>query len=181
MKCGREKQTGIVRAPSLATLLATSAPALPAWAPLDIGGWATTRLWSVFAAISSPSRRFHSARTSAEGAHPRIPGWIRPANRTWGIWREEQKMPSKSQIDLALQRVSQSRLTGDWKTILTLRGKNHLTTRLHSGDERHPQTPKGHPGKAVRPGSRLAGCRPARRYQYRTDQTGNESGSDPRF
>ena len=53
--------------------------------------------------ISSASRLFHSARTSAEGAQPRIPGWMRPAKRTCGMWREEQKMPSKSQIAFALE------------------------------------------------------------------------------
>jgi hypothetical protein len=37
-----------------------------------------------------------------EGAQPRIPGWMRPGNRTWGIWREEQNMPSKSQMAFAL-------------------------------------------------------------------------------
>ena len=41
------------------------------------------RLSSVVA-ISSASRLFHSARTSAEGAQPRIPGWMRPAKRDVG-------------------------------------------------------------------------------------------------
>jgi hypothetical protein len=45
---------------------------------------------SLLAAISSPSRVFHVDRTSAEGAQPRIPGWMRPGNLTWGMWREEQ-------------------------------------------------------------------------------------------
>lgn len=69
--------------------------------------------------MSSPSRLFHSARISGEGAQPRIPGWIRPAKRTPGIlWCVsfhfdgqcrgrfiycllEQNMPSKSQMALA--------------------------------------------------------------------------------
>ena len=52
--------------------------------------------------IRSASRRFHSARISALGAQPKIPGCIRPGNRTCGMLREEQYMPSKSQIALAL-------------------------------------------------------------------------------
>ena len=32
-----------------------------------------------------------------------MPGWMRPANLTPGMWREEQLMPSKSQIALALR------------------------------------------------------------------------------
>lgn len=52
--------------------------------------------------ISSASRRFHSARISALGAQPRMPGWMRPGKRRWGIWRDEQKMPSKSHIAFAL-------------------------------------------------------------------------------
>ena len=31
-----------------------------------------------------------------------MPGCIRPGKRMWGMWREEQKMPSKSQIAFAL-------------------------------------------------------------------------------
>ena len=63
--------------------------------------------------ISSDSRRFQSARTSAEGAQPRMPGWIRPGKRTCGIWREEAKMPSKSQIALALLGLLSQRKTYD--------------------------------------------------------------------
>ena len=57
---------------------------------------------SLVVLMSSASRRFHSARISAEGAQPRMPGWMRPGNLRWGMWREEQKMPSKSQIAFAL-------------------------------------------------------------------------------
>ena len=53
--------------------------------------------------MSSASRRFHSARISALGAQPRMPGWMRPGKRMWGRWREEQNMPSKSQMALALR------------------------------------------------------------------------------
>jgi len=49
-------------------------------------GRATSRS-SLFAAISSPSRLFQFSRTSADGAHPRMPGWMRPANLTWGMCR----------------------------------------------------------------------------------------------
>lgn len=93
--------TGMVRAPSLPTFALVASAAEPAWTFCGSGGLATSRL-VVLAAISSPSRRFHSARTSADGAQPRIPGWMRPAKRTWGICREEQKMPSKSQMAFAL-------------------------------------------------------------------------------
>lgn len=65
--------TGIVLAPSVAILSLRLSSALPACALLGSGGFATSRL-VVLAAINSPSRRFHSARTSADGAHPRIPG-----------------------------------------------------------------------------------------------------------
>lgn len=99
------RHTGIVRAPSLATFSLISSEALPAWVFVGFGGCATIRSSIVFAEISSPSRRFHSARTSAEGAHPKIPGWIKPAKRTCGMWREEQKIPSKSQIAFALQQI----------------------------------------------------------------------------
>ena len=94
---------GIVRAPSSPTRFATSAEADPAWAFWLNGGLATSRLRCVWVEISSPSRRFHSARISADGAQPRMPGWMSPGNRTWGMCREEQKMPSKSQIALALE------------------------------------------------------------------------------
>ena len=94
---------GMVRAPSFPTFALISSEALPAWTFCGSGGWATTRLESVLALMSSPSRRFHSARISAEGAQPRMPGWIRPGKRTCGMCRDEQNMPSKSQIALALE------------------------------------------------------------------------------
>lgn len=53
--------------------------------------------------MRAPSRSFHVLRTSGEGAQPRMPGWMRPANLTPGMWREEQLMPSKSQMALALR------------------------------------------------------------------------------
>lgn len=59
--------------------------AAPACAPFGSGGLATSRSAEAFAAISSPSRRFHSARISAVGAQPRIPGWMRPGKRTPGM------------------------------------------------------------------------------------------------
>lgn len=68
------KHTGIVRAPSLATLLLVASSALPAWVFRGSGGCATIRSATVLAAISSPSRLFHSASTSVEGAHPKMPG-----------------------------------------------------------------------------------------------------------
>ena len=49
-------------------------------------GRATSRS-SLFAAISSPSRLFHVASTSADGAQPMMPGWIRPGNLTPGMCR----------------------------------------------------------------------------------------------
>ena len=57
---------------------------------------------SLVVLMSSDSRRFQSARMEALGAQPRIPGWMRPGKRMWGRWRLEQKMPSKSQMALAL-------------------------------------------------------------------------------
>lgn len=87
------------------TLSVISADAFPACTFFGCGGCATIRS-VVLAAISSPSRLFHVARTSADGAQPRIPGWMRPGNRTPGICRVEQKMPSKSQIALALESES---------------------------------------------------------------------------
>lgn len=65
-------------------------------------GKATSRSFSLLLATSSASRVFQVSRTSAEGAQPRMPGWMSPANLTWGMCRLEQKMPSKSQIALAL-------------------------------------------------------------------------------
>jgi len=115
---------GIVLAPSLPTFSLISSEAVPAWTFCGFGGWATIRS-SLLAAISSPSLVFHVLRTcadqswvwismmdrltSAEGAHPRIPGWMSPGNLTWGMWREVQKIPSKSQIALALYVESASR------------------------------------------------------------------------
>jgi hypothetical protein len=97
----------MVLAPSLPTFSFKVASADPACTFLGCGGSATTReCVCAQASISSPSRLFQVARTSAEGAQPRIPGWIRPAKRTPGMWREEQKMPSKSQMAFALGFVS---------------------------------------------------------------------------
>lgn len=93
---------GIVLAPSLPIFSFTDASAEPAWTLVGLGGSATVRLRCVCVEINSPSRLFQSSRTSGEGAQPRTPGWIRPAKRTPGMCREEQKMPSKSQIALAL-------------------------------------------------------------------------------
>lgn len=67
----------------------------------DTHGRATTRS-RVFVAINSASRLFHVSRSSADGAQPRMPGWMRPANLTWGMCRLVQKIPSKSQMALAL-------------------------------------------------------------------------------
>lgn len=77
--------TGIVRAPSRATFPRRWSGALPEWAPCGSGGLATSRSDVAFAVMSSPSRRFHSARTSADGAQAIIPGWMRPGNRTPGM------------------------------------------------------------------------------------------------
>lgn len=71
----------MVRAPSRPTLALVSSDAEPAWTFWGLGGWATI-LSSLFAAMSSPSRLFQVSRTSGDGAHPRIPGWIRPGNLT---------------------------------------------------------------------------------------------------
>lgn len=80
---------GMVRAPSRPTLALMSSEAEPAWTFSGLGGWATMRS-SLLAAISSPSRLFHVARTSADGAQPRIPGWMRPGNLTCGMCRDVQ-------------------------------------------------------------------------------------------
>lgn len=93
---------GIVLAPSLPTLSETSLLALPAWTFIGSGGRATLRSASLLASMSSPSRLFQVARTSADGAQPMMPGWMSPANLTFGMCREVQKMPSKSQMALAL-------------------------------------------------------------------------------
>lgn len=76
---------GTVRAPSLPTFSLMEASPLPAWTLMGWGGCATSRSMWAHEEISSPSRLFHSARTSAEGAQPRIPGWMRPGNLTWGM------------------------------------------------------------------------------------------------
>lgn len=93
---------GTVRAPSLPTFSLTSLLAVPAWTLLGSGGRATSRSMCEQASIRPASRSFQILRTSGEGAQPRMPGWMRPANLTPGMWREEQLMPSKSQIALAL-------------------------------------------------------------------------------
>ena len=123
---------GMVRAPSLPTFDLISSVALPAWTFWGSGGCATIRS-SLLAAISSPSRLFHVARTSADGAHPRMPGWIRPANLTCGmcllkingptlyLFRrrikthlEEHEMPDRN----LLEKNSKSQLTGYIRTCL---------------------------------------------------------------
>lgn len=53
---------GIVLAPSLPTLAFSSSSPEPAWTFVAFGGWATIRS-SLLAAMSSPSRLFHVART----------------------------------------------------------------------------------------------------------------------
>jgi hypothetical protein len=97
---------GIVRAPSLPIFAFREASAEPAWAFCSLGGCATMRSRCECVEMSSPSRLFHVERTSAEGAQPSIPGWMRPAKRTPGMWRELQKMPSKSQMAFALMATS---------------------------------------------------------------------------
>jgi hypothetical protein len=49
-------------------------------------GRATSRS-SLLAAINAASRVFHLSSNSADGAHPRMPGWMSPANLTWGMCR----------------------------------------------------------------------------------------------
>lgn len=70
----------------------------PPWAGRDGGARA-----SVGGALSHSafSRSFQIFRSSCEGAVPINPGWIIPAKRTPGMWREEAKMPSKSQMAFA--------------------------------------------------------------------------------
>lgn len=67
---------GTVRAPSAAILAAVASSAAPACAFVVRGGFATVLVVppAAFSEMSSASRRFHSARISAEGAHPKIPG-----------------------------------------------------------------------------------------------------------
>lgn len=68
---------GTVRAPSAAILAAVASSAAPAWVFVVSGGFATVRVVfpsAAFSVINSASRRFHSARISAEGAQPKIPG-----------------------------------------------------------------------------------------------------------
>lgn len=93
---------GIVRAPSLPTFSAIEESPLPTWTLWGSGSFATSRPRCEQAFTSSDSRLFQVARISGEGAQPRMPGWMSPAKRTPGMWREEQNIPSKSQIALAL-------------------------------------------------------------------------------
>ena len=67
---------GTVRAPSAAIFAAVASSAAPACAFVVRGGFATVRVvpLAAFSVINSASRRFHSAKISAEGAQPRIPG-----------------------------------------------------------------------------------------------------------
>lgn len=65
---------GIVRAPSLPIFSFRSPSAEPACTDWGFGGSATTRPRCECVEMSSPSRLFHSARTSADGAQPRMPG-----------------------------------------------------------------------------------------------------------
>ena len=94
---------GMVLAPSLPTFSLISEGAFPACTFVGLGGWATMRSMWEQAWISSLSRLFHVVRISADGAQPRMPGWMRPAKRTPGICREEQNIPSKSHIAFALR------------------------------------------------------------------------------
>lgn len=57
----------------------------PTYAPIGSGGNATAGMAFVCAAMSSPSRLFQVASSSADGAVPIKPGWDTPANRTPGI------------------------------------------------------------------------------------------------
>lgn len=65
---------GIVRAPSLPTFSRRAASEAPAWQFFGSGGLATSLSASLEAAMSSPSRLFHVARISVEGAQPTMPG-----------------------------------------------------------------------------------------------------------
>ena len=68
--------------------------------PAAAGGSASggTRFGSV--AIRSPSRLFHLASSSLDGAVPIRPGWTMPVKETRGTWREVALPPVKSQITL---------------------------------------------------------------------------------
>jgi hypothetical protein len=122
---------GIVLAPSLPIFSFKSPVAEPACTFFALGGSATVRLRWVCVEMSSPSRLFHNSRTSAEGAQPRIPGWMRPAKRTPGMWREEQKMPSKSQMAFALGSA-----LARYPTVHEMTGPRRLT----AWDRSHPGT-----------------------------------------
>jgi hypothetical protein len=76
---------GIVLAPSRPTFSLMLPSPLPTCTLCGLGGSATTRSICEQDWISSPSRLFHSARISGEGAQPKIPGWIKPAKRTPGM------------------------------------------------------------------------------------------------
>ena len=91
---------GTVRAPSEWILDARDPDAEPACAFVESGRRATTRSGRVALedATRRDSRVVHWERRAEEGAQPIMPGCIRPAKRTCGMCREEQKMPSKSQM-----------------------------------------------------------------------------------
>ena len=79
---------GMVRAASPAAWRSASPVRPPSWQPSSSGGSASggTRFGSV--AISARSRLFHVASSSWLGAVPISPGWVTPAKRTPGMWRE---------------------------------------------------------------------------------------------
>ncbi len=79
---------GTVRAPSAATFARTSPLAVPQWAVAPNGGAASggTRFGSV--AMKSSSRLFQVSSSFWSGRQPIRPGWMRPAKRTPGTWRE---------------------------------------------------------------------------------------------
>lgn len=85
---------GTVRAPSRPIFSARPASDVvltpPGWQLCGSGGSATSRPSSLELAMSWPSRSFHVARTSGEGAQPRMPGWMSPANLTCGMCRDVQ-------------------------------------------------------------------------------------------
>ena len=89
-----------MRAASAAALVNASPSKEPRIASLGSGGSASagTRFGSV--AIRSPSRLFHRASSSLDGAVPIRPGWTMPVNETRGTCREVALPPEKSQITL---------------------------------------------------------------------------------
>ncbi|SKS77123.1 Uncharacterised protein [Mycobacteroides abscessus subsp. abscessus] len=91
---------GAVRAASAAARSKESPLSAPSTASLGSGGSASagTRLGSV--AINAPSRAFHLANNSADGAVPIRPGCTIPVNRTPGTCRDVAVCPEKSQIAL---------------------------------------------------------------------------------